>query len=56
MVRFDICIYLNFAYEKKKIAEECYDFVFAPFRLVNDYMDGFTRTNKNILILSCSEH
>ena len=55
MVRFDICIYLNFAYEKKK-AEECYDFLLAPFRLINEYMDSFTRTSKNILILSCSEH
>lgn len=41
---------------RKKTAEECYDFLLAPFRLINDYMDSFTRTNKNILILSCSEH
>ena len=38
------------------MAEEYYDFLLAPFRLVNDYMDSVTRTNKNILILSCSEH
>lgn len=33
-----------------------YDFILSTFRLWSDYMDGYTRTNKNILVLSCYEH
>lgn len=52
--RLDIYIYLNFAYEKKEFLKNVLLWL-STFRLLNDYMDGYTKTSKNILIFSCYE-